>query len=58
MKTKKFKGGLKRKLDNADFEVHTGVRYKKPKTKGHIIVGKPTLWSRISDWFNRPMKGL
>ena len=56
MKQKKFKGGLKRRLDNAEFEVHTGVRYKRPKKKQ--VTSKPTLWSRISDWFNRPMKGL
>ena len=56
MKRKKFKGGLKRRLDNADFEVHTGVRYKKPEKKKQVI-SKPTLWSRITDWFNRPMKG-
>ena len=56
MKSKKFKGGLKRRLDNADFEVHTGVRYRKPKKKKQVI-SKPTLWSRITDWLNRPMKG-
>ncbi len=56
MNRKKFKGGLKRRLDNADFEVHTGVRYKKPEKKKQVI-SKPTLWSRITDWFNRPMKG-
>ena len=56
MNRKKFKGGLKRRLDNADFEVHTGVRYKKPENKKQVI-SKPTLWSRITDWLNRPMKG-
>ena len=56
MKRKKFKGGLKRRLDNAEFEVHTGVRYKKPE-KNKRAISKPTLWSRISDWLNRPMKG-
>ena len=56
MKSKKFKGGLKRRLDNAEFEVHTGVRYKRPKKKR--VVSKPTIWSKIADWLNKPIKGL
>ena len=55
MKSKKFKGGLKRRLDNAEFEVHTGVRYKRPKKK---VVSKPTLMDKIKNWLDKPIKGL
>ena len=56
MKSKKFRGGLKRRLENAEFEVHKGVRYKRPKKKQ--VVSKPTIWSKITDWLNKPIKGL
>jgi hypothetical protein len=58
MKSEKFKGGLKRRLDNADFEVHTGVRYKKPEKKEQIVSKPPTLWSKIKGWLDKPIKGL
>ena len=57
MKTEKFKGGLKRRLDNADFEVLTCVRYTKPEKKEQIV-SKPTLWSKIKGWLDKPIKGL
>ncbi len=57
MKSKKFKGGLKRRLDNAEFEVHTGIRYKKPAKKKQAI-SKPTLLDKIKNWLNKPIKGL
>ena len=60
MKSKKFRGGLKRRLENAEFEVHTGVRYKRPKkSKKKQKVSKPTIWGKITDWLNKPViKGL
>ena len=57
MKSKKFRGGLKRRLENAEFEVHTGIRYKRPKKKKQVV-SKPTIWSKITDWLNKPIKGL
>ena len=56
MKSKKFRGGLKRRLENAEFEVHTGIRYKRPKKKKQVV-SKPTIWGKITDWLNKPIKG-
>lgn len=53
MKSTKFKRGLKRKLDNAEFGVHTGVRYKKKSAKKKIK--KLTFWGKIVNWLNTPI---